>query len=154
MREPPGMFRDDGKRVDGVTLIPWSKGQQLAWDATCSDTMAPSYLHLSRNGPGKVATKAADVKLNKYKKLLEQNYIILPFAVETLGPWCSEAIEFIDILGNLIKERTSEPRAKIYLKQRIGLAIQRTNAARVMGTFGDDHKGLDEIFYILQTNSE
>lgn len=34
----PGMFRDDGKRVDGVTLIPWSHGQLLAWDATCSIT--------------------------------------------------------------------------------------------------------------------
>lgn len=154
MREPPGMFRDDGKRVDGVTLIPWSKGQHLVWDATCSDTMAPSYLHLSSSGPGKVAMKAANVKINKYKKLLEQNYIILPFAVETLGPWCAEAIHFIDILGNLIKERTNEPRAKMYLKQRIGMAIQRTNAARVMGTYGDDHKGLDEVFYILQTFSE
>ena len=51
-------------------------------------------------------------------------------------------------------ERTNEPRAKMYLKQRIGMAIQRTNAARVMGTYGDDHKGLDEVFYILQTFSE
>ena len=152
MREPPGMFRDDGKRVDGMTLIPWSKGQNLVWDATCSDTLVPSYLHLSSNAPGKVARKAANVKLNKYKKLLDQNYIIVPFAVETLGPWCAEAIEFIEKLGNLIQERTGEGRAKIYLKQRISIAIQRSNAASVMGTFGEDFKGLDEIFYILKGN--
>lgn len=152
-REPPGMFRDDGKRVDGVTLIPWSKGQNLVWDATCSDTMAPSYLHLSCNGPGKVAKKAANVKLNKYKKLLDQNYIILPFAVETLGPWCDEAIQFIDTLGNLIQEQTCEFKAKTYLKQRIGMTIQRTNAARVMGTFGEDIKGMEKIFYILKNIS-
>ena len=93
--------------------------------------------------------KAANVKLNKYKKLLEQNYIILPFAVETLGPWCSEAIHFVDILGNLIKERTGEPKSKIYLKQRISIALQRSNAASVMGTFGDDQNELDEVFYSL-----
>ena len=149
-REPPGMFRDDGKRVDGVTLIPWSKGQNLVWDATCSDTIAPSYIHLSCTAAGKVAKKAADVKLNKYKKLLDQNYIILPFAVETLGPWCVEAIQFIDILGKLIQENTAESKAKIFLKQRISIAIQRTNAARVMGTFGENYKGLDEIFYIIK----
>lgn len=154
MREPPGMFRDDGKRVDGVTLIPWSKGQNLVWDAFCSDTLAPSYLHLSCNGAGKVAEKAANVKLNKYKKLLDQNYTILPFAVETLGPWCVEAIKFIDIFGNLIQERTCEDKAKVYLKQRISIAIQRSNAASVMGTFGEDYKGLDEIFYILRNVSK
>lgn len=151
-REPPGMFRDDGKRVDGVTLIPWSKGQNLVWDATCSDTLAPSHLHLSCVAPGKVAMKAANLKINKYKKLLEQNYIILPFAVETLGPWCSEAIKFVDILGNLIKERTSEPKSKIFFKQRIGISLQRTNAACVMGTFGDSLRDMDEIFYILKNN--
>jgi len=27
--EPPGLFRTDGKRPDGLTLIPWSKGRCL-----------------------------------------------------------------------------------------------------------------------------
>ena len=38
--EPYGLFRDDGKRPDGVTLFPWSKGQFMVWDATCVDTLA------------------------------------------------------------------------------------------------------------------
>src|SRR6218665_3224350 len=33
-REPAGLFRTDGKRPDGATLIPWSAGKYLAWDAT------------------------------------------------------------------------------------------------------------------------
>ncbi|XP_037030849.1 uncharacterized protein LOC119070553 [Bradysia coprophila] len=150
MREPPGMFRDDKKRVDGVTLIPWCNGQLLVWDATCSDTLAPSYLRLSSKKAGLVARKAADVKLNRYKELLDQGYFILPFAVETFGPWCEEAIRFVDILGNLIFERTGEGRSKTYLKQRIGIALQRSNAACVMGTFRENEfERLDEIFYIL-----
>ena len=147
-KEPPGMFRDDGKRVDGVTLVPWSRGQMLVWDATCSDTLAPSYLDRSSLKSGSVAELAASNKHRKYKALLEQNYLILPFAVETLGVWCSEAIGFIKKLGKMITQATGEKNSTLYLKQRISLAIQRNNAARVMGTF-DVSENMKEIFYIL-----
>jgi hypothetical protein len=30
--EPNGLSRDDGKRPDGMTLVPWIKGQPLVWD--------------------------------------------------------------------------------------------------------------------------
>jgi hypothetical protein len=32
--EPTGPSRDDGKRPDGATLTPWSKGQRLISDVT------------------------------------------------------------------------------------------------------------------------
>ena len=32
MLEPRGLFRTDGKRPDGVTMIPWEMGKQLVWD--------------------------------------------------------------------------------------------------------------------------
>jgi len=34
VKEPAGLSRDDGKRPDGVTLLPWAKGKPLAWDVT------------------------------------------------------------------------------------------------------------------------
>jgi hypothetical protein len=42
--EPNGLSRDDGKRPDGMTLIPWIKGQPLIWDVTIVDTLADSYV--------------------------------------------------------------------------------------------------------------
>ncbi len=42
--EPTGLSRSDGKRPDGVTLVPWKSGRLLVWDATCPDTFAPSHL--------------------------------------------------------------------------------------------------------------
>jgi hypothetical protein len=32
--EPNGLPRDDGKRPDGMTLVPWIKGQPLVCDVT------------------------------------------------------------------------------------------------------------------------
>ena len=37
--------RADMKRPDGVTLLPWSRGRCLLWDATCPDTLGPSHLN-------------------------------------------------------------------------------------------------------------
>ncbi|KAJ4437772.1 hypothetical protein ANN_13710 [Periplaneta americana] len=42
--EPPGISRADGKRPDGLTLMPWSREKSLIWDSTCVDTLAPSHL--------------------------------------------------------------------------------------------------------------
>jgi hypothetical protein len=41
--EPNGLSRDDGKRRDGMTLVPWIKGQPLVWNVTVADTLANSY---------------------------------------------------------------------------------------------------------------
>ena len=53
--EPPGLFRTDGKRVDGITVTPWRSGRPLAWDFTCCDTFASTYLSLAASGAGMVA---------------------------------------------------------------------------------------------------
>ncbi|XP_073957075.1 uncharacterized protein [Choristoneura fumiferana] len=42
--EPCGLLRDDGKRPDGATLVPWTLGRTLVWDATCVDTLAASHI--------------------------------------------------------------------------------------------------------------
>jgi hypothetical protein len=39
-----GLSRDDGKRPDKMTSVPWIKGQPLVWDVTIVDTLADSYV--------------------------------------------------------------------------------------------------------------
>ena len=40
MLEPSGPNRGDGKRPDGITVHPYSRGHCIIWDATCVNTFA------------------------------------------------------------------------------------------------------------------
>ena len=143
--EPVGVSRDDGKRPDGVSVFPWKKGKLLCWDYTCSDTLAPSHITASSRAAGRVAEQAENVKYNKYS-VLQREYEVTPVCVETLGPWGPSGLSFIQEIGRRMKERTGEPRSTLFLMQSISVAVQRGNAASVMGTVqrsGD----LEEIYY-------
>jgi len=34
VKEPISLMRDDNKRPDGTTLLPWARGKPMAWDVT------------------------------------------------------------------------------------------------------------------------
>lgn len=146
--EPIGLFRDDGKRPDGMSLISWSKGRCLVWDATCVDTLAPSYLNITKKKSGGAAEMQAKKKRRKYQSIIDRNYEFLAFAVETMGSWSEETINFVNKLGEHLINETGERRAKLFFMQNISISLQRGNAASVMGTFPFD-EGLNEIFYLI-----
>ena len=79
-KEPSGLLRTDGKRPDGVTLLPWKNGRCATWDVTVTDTMAQSYLHNTSRTAGAAAEVAADKKIAKYAPLAQTN-IFVPIAV-------------------------------------------------------------------------
>ena len=58
-RELIGLFRSDGKRPDGMTLVPWRV-------ITCPDTLAASQRALTSVNPGAAAERAALLKHTKY----------------------------------------------------------------------------------------
>ena len=68
-KEPVGLSRSDGKRPDGLTLIPWQAGKPLTWDVTVSHPLADSYLSSTAQIPGGVAEQAACRKEDKYIEL-------------------------------------------------------------------------------------
>ena len=67
-KEPAGLFRTDGKRPDGLTLIPWQsgKGKSLCWDVTVTCPLADSYVCRAAQEAGAAAELAASRKLEKY----------------------------------------------------------------------------------------
>ncbi|CAG9794020.1 unnamed protein product [Diatraea saccharalis] len=42
--EPNELTRDDGKKPDGISLVPWRMSRPLVWDTICVDTLTPSHL--------------------------------------------------------------------------------------------------------------
>ena len=144
--EPNGISRDDGKRPDGMTLTPWSRGRPLVWDATCVDTLAPSHITNSARVAGAAAEAAENLKRRKYGSLGE-GYIFVPFGVETMGPWGPQARFLVTEVSKRLVELMHDQRAGAYLGQRISLAIQRGNVASFLGTLpaGGD---LNSVFYL------
>ena len=67
--EPSGLYRNDGKRPDGASMVPWRGGKVLVWDATCADSLAPSYTTLAAREARAVAANAEQRKHSKYSHL-------------------------------------------------------------------------------------
>ena len=133
--EPVGIYRSDGKRPDGITVVPWERGQLLVWDATCSDTFAPSYTTYATREAGAVAALAEERKKAKYQHL-DASHCFVPIAVETAGAFGPQTRAFLKDLGRRITRATGDERSHSYLIQRVSVAIQRGNAASVAGTSG------------------
>ena len=80
-----------------MTIILWSCGQMLVWDATCCDTFAPSHVGMAVCEAGAVAAKAEENK-DKYSHL-DASFAFVPVAVETCGAFGPEAGGFLRELG-------------------------------------------------------
>ena len=129
--EPVGLCRTDGKRADGVTIVPWKRGRALTWDVTVWDSFAPSYVSLAASGPGLIANRAESHKKLLYHELTHTHHFV-PIGFETLGVFGDEAMSFLKELGHLIKSRSADCQSFHYLCQRISVTIQRFNAEAVM----------------------
>ena len=134
IKEPTGLSSTDGKRPDGVTLIPWSRGKPLAWDATCVHRLALSWRQASTATGTPAADSAESRKCEKYL-FLHPDVTFQPVAVETLGGMGTSTRKFIKELGKRLATTLQEPREAMYLKQRLAIAIQLGNAASVLETF-------------------
>ena len=133
--EPAGISHSDEKRLDGISLVPWERGKLLVWDVTCSDTYAPSYITSAAVKVGAVASQAEEREIKKYDHL-DASLLFMPIAVETAGVFGPLTKAFFKELGDRIRSSTGEEKAYFYLSQRVSVAVQRGNAAAIMGTIG------------------
>ena len=144
--EPNSLSRNDGKRPDGLTVLPWANGRCMVWDFTCPDTLAASHLNRAVVGVSCVANDAETRKSAKYSSL-SALYKFTPVAVETLGALGDEALTLFKDIGHRVAAVTNESRSFQFLMQRLSVAIQRGNAACVVGTV-PSASCWDELFYV------
>jgi len=133
VREPQSLFRDDGRRPDGMTMVPWEKGKCLVWDATVVDTLAASYVEHTAKTKGAAAHRAEEAKRRKYQNL-GREFLFLPLAFETLGSASEQTFDFLEELSRRLVQTSGDLRAGKFFLQRLSLCLVRGNAASVLGT--------------------
>jgi len=98
VKEPVGLMRQDSKRPDGTTILPWSRGKPLAWDETVPDTYADAHVANTARKAGAAANHTLANKNTKYSQL-SSIHIFFPVAIETAGTWHYQAVELIQEVG-------------------------------------------------------
>ena len=86
-----------------MTIIPWSRGQLLVWNATCCNIFAASHIGAVVSEPQAVAAKAEVNKVSRYCHL-DACYQFVPVAMETCGIFGPQAGEFFRELGRASEE--------------------------------------------------
>jgi len=122
MKEPHGLVRDDGKRPDGLTLLPWNSGHSATWDVTVVGTLGNAYLQQSDITSASAAETAAVRKRNKCSSL-SGTHDFFPVALETLGPMSVSTQEFLAQIGRRLTEVTTDPRETTFLFQRLSVTV-------------------------------
>jgi len=108
-REPHSLCGRNDKRPVGTTQIPWRRGRCLAWDATCPNTYAQSYVLANRRKAGSAATEAELKKLHKYQDI-STSVDCIPVAIESSGVWGQHAMELVSEIGRRLSEVSHEHR--------------------------------------------
>ena len=88
-------------------MVPWKQGKPLVWDATCPDTLAPSFRGIASINSGAVAAAAEERKVAKYS-CLDHGHSFTPVAIET---WVLE-------LGRRVMQTTGEQNPIYYNSYR------------------------------------
>ena len=85
IKEPTGLVRDDGKRPDDLTLVPWFAGKSLTWDVTVADTLAQANLPQTVHRSGAAAEADAERKIRKYASIAMKHMFVPPSDAQ--GGW-------------------------------------------------------------------
>jgi len=95
--EPVGLTRLNGKRPDGLTLIPWQGDKPLIWDVTVVSTLAASYLSSSARSARAANRPRCHTSRNKNTVLVDSD-IFQPIAVESHCAFSPSALSFLATL--------------------------------------------------------
>jgi len=133
VKEPVSLMRQDGKRPDGTTILPWSRVRPLAWDVTVPDTYADAHVVNTAREAGAAANHAATNKNTKYSQL-SNTHVFVPVAIET-GTWHHQVVELVQEIGRWTANITGDARESTFMFQQLSMALQRGNAVSFQNTF-------------------
>jgi len=126
VKEPTGLSRSDGKRPDGLSLVPLAKweGVLLECDSFCQ--LADSCISAATRDAGVATELAASHKEVKYAGL-DGRYMFAPIEFENLGVPSASTRQLLSNLGRRLTDISGESHETSYLFQRCLVLVQRFN---------------------------
>ena len=120
------MSRSDGKRPDGLTLVPRKEGKHITWDSTVVCTVVDSYVSGSAREAGLAGKTAAQRKEAKYRgqATLQGTHLFQPVVVESMGTVEEATSSFLAELGHRITALSGDSREISFLFQRVSVLVQ------------------------------
>ena len=97
----------------------------------------PHMSYMQHQRQGAVAALSEWKKMTKYETIA-RTHLFCSIAIETSGVCGPEASAIPCDLAHRIKDVSSEPNSRAYLFKKISVAVQRGNAASVLGCAGLD----------------
>ena len=139
--------RGDGKRPDGITTFPFSKGKCLVWDATCGDTFSQSSIIGSALSACFVAKAAEESKRKKYQSLADR-FLFYPIAVETSGTIGPASLSLLQLIAKRISSLSGDNRELPWLLQRISLFLVRGNSLEIISASRMNSQLLPQLLFV------
>ena len=112
-------------RPDGMTLIPFKRGQCLTWDVSCPHPLCASHVQTNKE-PGDLSSTIELKKRNKYCSLTN-NFIFEPVIIDTIGAHGKSTENLLKLIGKLIIQKTKNKQSATFFKQRLSVAVQKGN---------------------------
>lgn len=119
-------------RPNDMTLITWSMGRTLVWDATCVDI--PSHTIIASSHLQNFS-KRVSLGNDLAKRIKHLKY---SFEIESLGPWVPNGLSLYKTINKNFMDRLGDPRAGSCLAllgiiiRLLGTHIRPTNVAFIV----------------------
>jgi len=108
-------------------------GRHATWDIRAVVGLHPGKSYTNPAMAGSAASAAELNKIAKYSDIVA-GVEFVPFVIKTSGVWGELAMSLVKELGRRLAEVNKEPRSTMFLRQRLSVAVQRGNAAFILGT--------------------
>ena len=118
LKEPQGLSRSDGKRPDGLSLIPSQAGKLLTWDGHRCVPVG-RFIRCRSSPRSGLSSRAGSRSEVRQVYNLYSGYIFQPIAMETLGPIKDCAGDFLSTMGRKISLQSGNDREASFLYQRL-----------------------------------
>ena len=122
--EPVGLTRLDGKRPDGLTLIPWQGDTSLTWDVTMSALLLASTYIPCLILPAAPLKSLCQEGIEVRYSIIPPDFIFQPIAIETHDPLNASALNLFSEVGRRLSSISGDPRETSFLFQRLSVIVQ------------------------------